>query len=81
MIKSVFLFHLNDPPQGYLDTKRDRMDHMLEEEPLEGQFCFWDHDSADIWENGPGEPRAASTVKVASSAGSGGSKGDHKVSP
>ncbi len=29
--------------QGYLETKRDRMDHLLE-----GQFCFWNHD---------GEPR------------------------
>jgi len=35
--------------QGYLETKRDRMDHMLEEEPLEGQYCLWDHDSMDIW--------------------------------
>lgn len=40
---------------GYLSVKQSRMEHLLtesssEEEPLEGQFCYWDHH---------GEPSAA----------------------
>ena len=58
--------------QGYLDTKRDRMAHMMkEEEPLDGQFCFWDHD---------GEPRVPSISDAATAGGMGVPK-DLKVSP
>eukprot|EP00798_Chlamydomonas_sp_ICE-L_P004529 gene4529-14695_t len=34
--------------QGYLDTKQDRMGHLLDETLLDGSWCYWNHD---------GEPR------------------------
>lgn len=41
--------------QGYLDTKRDRMDHLLD-----GSWCYWNHD---------GEPRAQPRVAADSQSG------------
>ncbi len=44
----LVLLHLHE--QGYLDTKRSRMDHILD-----GSFCYWDHD---------GEPLHASAAAL-----------------
>lgn len=30
------------PSQDYLNTKQNRMDHILGDQ-FEGQFCYWDH--------------------------------------
>ncbi|KAG1673261.1 hypothetical protein FOA52_002541 [Chlamydomonas sp. UWO 241] len=41
--------------QNYLDTKRDRMDHLIEDSNMHGQWCYWNHD---------GEPRSGGARSV-----------------
>ena len=46
--------------RGYLNAKQQRMKHILrdEEEELEGQYCFWDHDGEPGSAGIPLEPEA-----------------------